>query len=99
MATSVFLEDYLGRDLVTPDSNVKDFIGRLATSTVDYMGRPLVRILRVNNAVVTLGQLLRFSGGSEYVVKQAGTLAGSPPSPPLVGADVTDGTAVLTRTV
>lgn len=98
MATTSYREDYLGRDLVAPTSAVTDYMGLAATSTVDAMGRTLRRIVRANSTAVTLGQEIQFTGGSKYVVKTAGTTAGSAPSVPAVGADVTDGTAVLTRT-
>jgi len=98
MATSTLREDFLGRDLVTPTSASKDFLSRVTTSTVDSMGRALRRGVRANSTAVTLGQEIQFTGGTKYVVKTAGTTAGSAPSIPAVGADVTDGTAVLTRT-
>jgi ABC-type antimicrobial peptide transport system permease subunit len=88
MATTTLREDFLGRDLLS----------RATTSTVDSMGRALRRGVRANNTAVTLGQEIQFTGGTKYVVKTAGTTAGSAPSIPDVGADVTDGTAVLTRT-
>lgn len=34
--------DYLGRVLVTPGSNSKDFLGRATTATADYLGRALL---------------------------------------------------------
>ena len=98
MATSNLREDYLGRNLIDPTSNVKDYMGRIAASTTDYMGRTLRRIVRSNNMALTLGQEIQFTGGTKYTVKVAGTAAGSPPSIPAVGADVTDGNATLTRT-
>lgn len=98
MATSTLREDYLGRDLVTPASASKDFLGRVTTSTVDSMGRALRRNLRANTTAVTLNQELQFAGGSKYRVSTAGTTAASEPTAPAVGATVTDGTAVLTRT-
>lgn len=98
MATTTSRDDFLGRDLVTPASDSKDFLGRATTSSVDFLGRALTRTLRANSTAVAEGDLIEFTGGSEYVVKTAGTTAGSAPSAPAVGADVTDGTAVLTRT-
>jgi hypothetical protein len=99
MATTSYREDYLGRDLAAPTVASLDFLGRATTSTLDPMGRTLRRIVRANSTAVTLAQEIQFTGGSKYVVKTAGTTAGSPPSVPAVGADVTDGTAVLTRTL
>lgn len=98
MATTSFREDFLGRDLVAPTVASLDFMGRVTTSTVDSFGRALRRIVRANSTAVTLGQEIQFTGGTKYVVKTAGTTAGSAPSVPALGADVTDGTAVLTRT-
>ena len=98
MATTTLREDFLGRDLVAPTVASLDFLSRATTSTVDSMGRALRRSVRANNTAVTLGQEIQFTGGTKYVVKTAGTTAGSAPSVPAVGADVTDGTAVLTRT-
>jgi hypothetical protein len=99
MATTSYREDYLGRDLVAPTSASLDFLGRATTSTLDPIGRTLRRIVRANSTAVTLNQEIQFTGGSKYIVKTAGTTAGSAPSVPAVGADVTDGTAVLTRTL
>lgn len=98
MATSNYREDALGRDLVTPTSNSKDFLGRLTGSTTDFLGRTLRRILRTNNTAVTLNQEIQFSGGEKFTVTTPGTTAGSAPAAPAVGATVTDGTAVLRRT-
>lgn len=98
MATTTKRDDYLGRDLVTPASASADFLGRATTSTVDFMGRALTRELRVNSTAYGLAALLEFTTGQEFVVKTAGTTAASQPAAPAVGADVTDGTAVLTRT-
>lgn len=98
MATTDFREDFLGRDLAAPTVAALDHIGRVTTATVDYMGRPLRRSLRANNTVYAAGAEIQFAAGTKYVVKTGGTSAGSPPSIPAVGADVTDGTATLTRT-
>lgn len=97
MATTTFREDYLGRDLVTPASNSLDALGRATTSTVDFIGRPLRRVLRANTTAVTLGQEIQFTGGEKFVVTVAGTTAAAPPSAPAVGATVVDGTATLLR--
>jgi hypothetical protein len=97
MATTNFRENYLGCDLVAPTSNSLDNLGRATAATVDYMGRPLRRILRANTTAVTLNQELQFTGGEKFVVTVAGTTAGSPPAAPAVGATVVDGTATLLR--
>lgn len=98
MATSNYREDALGRDLVTPTSTSKDYLGRLTGSTTDFLGRTLRRILRTNNTAVSAGQEIQFSGGQKFTVTVSGTTAGSAPSVPAVGATVTDGTATLRRT-
>jgi hypothetical protein len=97
MATTTFREDYLGRDLVAPTVNALDALGRATTSTVDFIGRPLRRVLRANSTAVTLNQELQFVGGTKYIVTVAGTTAVAEPTPPAVGATVVDGTATLLR--
>ena len=98
MATTSLREDYLGRDLVAPTSASLDSLGRVTTSTTDFLGRPLRRNVRANSTAYTLNQEISFTGGNKYRVSTAGTTAVSPPTEPAVGATVTDGTAVLTRT-
>lgn len=98
MATTSYREDFMGRNLVDPTSAALDYLGRAVGSTTDTMGRTLRRIVRSNGMTYTLAQEVQFTGGSKYTVKTAGTAAGSPPSVPAIGADVTDGTGVLTRT-
>lgn len=98
MATTTKRDDFLGRDLVTPASAAKDFLGRDTTSTVDFLGRTLIRDLRVNSTAYGLGALIEFTGGEEFTVTTAGTTAASQPAAPAVGATVADGTATLTRT-
>ena len=98
MATTTFREDYLGRDLVAPTSNSLDALGRVTTSTADYIGRPLRRGVRANTTAVTLNQEIQFTGGEKFLVTVAGTTAASPPTAPAVGATVADGTATLLRT-
>lgn len=97
MATTTFREDYLGRDLVAPTTNALDSLGRATTSTTDYMGRSLRRVLRANSTAVTVGQELQFAGGEKFIVTVAGTTAAAPPAAPAVGATVVDGTATLLR--
>lgn len=97
MATTTFREDYLGRDLVAPTSNAVDSLGRATTSTADYTGRALRRVVRANTTAVTLNQELQFTGGEKFIVTVAGTTAASAPTAPAVGATVADGTATLLR--
>jgi hypothetical protein len=98
MATTSFREDYLVRDLVAPTSNSLDALGRATTSTADFMGRPLRRVVRANTTAVTLNQEIQFLTGQKFTVTVAGTTAASPPAAPAVGATVADGTATLLRT-
>jgi hypothetical protein len=97
MATANFREDFMGRDLQTPTVNALDSLGRACTATADSLGRPLRRPVRANSTAYALNQELQFAGGTKYVVSVAGTSAASEPSPPAVGATVTDGTATLRR--
>lgn len=99
MATTTQRDDFLGRDLVTPDSNSKDFLGRVTTSTVDFLGRSLTRVARANATAYSLGALIEFPTGQEFTVTTAGTSHASVvPTAPAVGATVVDGSATLTRT-
>jgi hypothetical protein len=41
-ATTTATKDYMGRALITPAINSKDYMGRPTFSAVDYMGRTLV---------------------------------------------------------
>lgn len=97
MATTTFREDYLGRDLQAPTVNALDSLGRVTTSTADFIGRPLRRVVRANTTAVTLNQEIQFTGGEKFIVTVAGTTAASAPTAPAVGATVADGTATLLR--
>jgi hypothetical protein len=97
MATTTFRDDYLGRDLVAPTSNSLDYLGRVTTATVDFLGRPLRRVIRPVTGAVTLNQEIAVTDGKEYIVTVAGTTGASDPTPPAVGATVADGTATLLR--
>jgi hypothetical protein len=41
-ATTTASKDYLGRALITPAVNSKDYLGRSTSSALDYLGRTLV---------------------------------------------------------
>jgi hypothetical protein len=41
-ATTTATKDYMGRLLITPSVNSKDYMGRPTFSAVDYMGRTLL---------------------------------------------------------
>ena len=97
MATTTFREDYLGRDLVAPTTASTDTLGRVTTSTTDYMGRSLRRVIRPISSAVTLNQEIQVTDGKKYIVTIAGTTGASDPTPPAVGITVADGSATLLR--
>lgn len=97
MATTLFREDHLGRDLVAPGTASLDSLGRLTTATVDYLGRPLRRLIRPVSSAVSLNQEVQVTDGKKYIVTVAGTTGATDPTPPAVGATVADGTATLLR--
>src|SRR5215216_4318301 len=97
MATTNFREDYLGRDLSAPTVNALDALGRATTSTADFLGRPLRRVIRPVSSAVTLNQEISVTDGKKYVVTVAGTSGATDPTPPAVGSTVADGTATLLR--
>jgi hypothetical protein len=41
-ATTTATKDYMGRQLITPSVNSKDYLGRPTQSAIDYMGRLLL---------------------------------------------------------
>ena len=41
-ATSTATKDYMGRALITPAINSKDYLGRATSSALDYMNRTLL---------------------------------------------------------
>jgi hypothetical protein len=98
MATTVYREDYLGRNLVAPTTTSTTYMGLATTSTTDELGRPLRRILRVNSTAYTTSTEIAFANGDKYIVSVAGTSSSGAPAAPSVGATVTDGGAVLLRT-
>jgi hypothetical protein len=99
MATTTFREDYLGRDLVAPTTASVDSMGRVTTSTTDFLGRPLRRVTRPVTGAVTLGQEVQSTaGGTKYTVTIAGTTGAADPTAPAIGATVADGTATYLRT-
>jgi hypothetical protein len=88
----------MGRDLQNPATNALDHLGRATTSTTDYLGRSLRRLIRPISAAVTLNQELQTTAGTKYTVTAPGTTGASDPTPPAVGATVADGSATLRRT-
>lgn len=99
MATSTFRRDFLHRKLVTPASDVRDFLGRVCTATADPEGRPLFATVRANSTAYTLGAFVEFvaGGGPLMQATVAGTSAVAEPAVPAVGATVVDGGATWLR--
>jgi hypothetical protein len=97
MATTNLREDYLGRDLVNPTVDARDFLGRVVTATADTAGRGLRRVIRPISGAVTLNQEIQVTDGKKYLVTVAGTTGATDPTPPAVGATVADGSATLRR--
>jgi tryptophan synthase alpha subunit len=98
VATTIFREDYLGRDLIAPTTAALDYLGRVVTSTTGYSGIALRRVIRPISSAVTLNQEIQVTDNKKYIVTVAGTTGASDPTPPAVGATVADGTATLLRT-
>lgn len=99
MATTTQHEDFLGRELTTPGTNSKDFLGRATTSTADFVGRSLTVGTWAATTAYTLGTAVELAGGQEIVVTTAGTSGASAPTAPgSIGGTVTDGTVTWTRT-
>jgi hypothetical protein len=97
MATTIYREDSLGRDLIAPTVNALDYLGRTVTATTGYSGAGLRRVIRPVSSAVTLNQEIQVADGKKYIVTVAGTTGASDPTPPSVGATVADGTATLRR--
>ena len=98
MATSVFRRDALGAKLVTPASDSKDFLGRVTTSTTDYLGRLLIGKVFAGTTAYTLGEHIELAAGTPlFKVTVAGTTAAGAPTPPGYGLPVVSGTATLTQ--
>jgi hypothetical protein len=97
MATTNLREDFLGRDLQAPTVNALDSLGRATTSTADFLGRPLRRVIRPISSAVTLNQEIQVTDGKKYIVTVAGTTGASDPTPPAVNSTVAHGTATLRR--
>jgi hypothetical protein len=97
VATTIYREDHLGRDLIAPTVDARDYLGRTVTATGDAAGRSLRRVIRPVSGAVTLNQEIQVADGKKYVVTVAGTTGASDPTPPAVGSTVVDGTATLRR--
>jgi hypothetical protein len=97
MATTIYREDWLGRDLIAPTTNALDYLGRAVSATADTASRPLRRVIRPISSAVTLNQEIQVTDGKKYIVTVAGTTGAADPTPPAVGSTVVDGTATLRR--
>ena len=95
MATTVFRRDHLLRKRVNPASASVDALGRATTSTVDYMGRPLVAKVFAGVAAWSLGDYIEVGGTTVYKVTVAGSTAAGTPTAPGYGQTVVSGTATL----
>lgn len=95
MATTTFRRDHLRRAVVDPTGTATDFVGRLTTATVDYMGRELYSTVFAGTTAVALGDIVETAAGEVYEVTVAGTTAAGEPAAPGVGETVVSGTATL----
>jgi long-subunit acyl-CoA synthetase (AMP-forming) len=95
MATTVFRRDHLLRKLVNPASASVDSIGRVTTSTTDYIGRLLVGKVFAGTTAYTLNEYIEVGGTTVYKVTVAGTTAAGAPTAPGYGLTVVSGTATL----
>lgn len=95
MATTTLRRDYLGRLLLAPTSAATDFLGRVTTSTVDYMGRAMIGTLYTISTLYTTGQYVQLAGGTLLYTTVGGTSAASTPTPPGYGLTVVSGGATF----
>jgi hypothetical protein len=94
MATTIYRRDPLMRRIVTPTGTATDYLGRLTTSTTDYLGRPLKAIVWAATAVV-IGDYMQTTTNLVYICTANGTPAAGDPSPPGYGNTVVSGTATM----
>lgn len=96
MATTLFRRDHLLRAVVDPTGTAKDQLGRLTTSTADYLGRSLVAKPFAATTAVVLNEYMQLVAGTPlFKTTVAGTTAGSAPTPPGYGSTVVSGTATF----
>jgi hypothetical protein len=95
MATTVFRRDHLLRKLVAPTSLSVDSMGRLTTSTADWLGRGLVGKVFAGSTAYTAGEYIEVGGTTVYRVVTGGSTAAGAPTAPGYGNNVTSGTATL----
>lgn len=94
MASTVFRRDHLLRKIVTPTGTATDHIGRLTTTTADYLGRPMVSEVFAGTHAVVLGEYNELAAGTPvFLVTVAGTTAAGAPTAPGPGNTVVSGTA------
>lgn len=99
MATTTQRADYMGRALVTPTSDARDYVGRATqVGDVDYMGRDLIAAPLYPppewsaSTAYDVGDRVRLAGGQILQATVAGTSAATAPTAPGVGNTVVDGT-------
>lgn len=96
MATTTFRRDSLQRKILNPGTTATDYLGRLTTSTADYLGRQLYATDYAISTAYTLGQYVQIiATGIVYQCTVAGTSAASTPTAPGVGQTVVSGGATF----
>lgn len=95
MATTTFRRDNLERKILNPGTTATDYLGRLTTATVDYIGRPLDAVLYTISTAYTLNQRVAHSTGPVMQCTVAGTSAASEPTLPGFGLTVISGAATF----
>lgn len=101
MTTTTRKEDFLGRNLsnATPGTtNATDHLGRnVVTGDKDFLGRSLTSVPHAVSTAYAKGAVV-YIGSAELTAETGGTTAGSAPTPPALGATVTDGGVTWRRT-
>lgn len=101
-ALTVYKEDFVGRDLTntTPgSSDATDFLGRkVAPGNKDFLGRGLTSEPHAVSTAYAKRAVVYLPSGEELTCVSAGTSAGTPPTPPAIGATVVDGGVTWQRT-
>ena len=96
MATTLFRRDHLLRAVTDPTGTAKDSLGRLTTSTADYLGRSLVAKPFAGTTAVVLGEYMQLVAGTPlFQTTVAGTTAAGAPTAPGYGNTVVSNTATF----
>lgn len=72
-------------------------MGRVTTSSADFLGRALAAPVRANSTAYVRGDLVEFTTGELFLCEAAGTSAASQPGVPTNGAAVNDGGVLWRR--